>query len=152
MHYLTEAFLAAASMYHAAAHLKEKIGFFMMRAMVDNTFLTPPAQLIPSQHMQKAADLSQWAVGRGQNWLLNTMQKHGQSGGVKPDFKKGFIEFVQTALPLLARVNWTSPAVIGTAFAAVAIAASYSLAGTHGADLLGTVYSSTQRTPVLAKN
>lgn len=152
MHYLTEAFSAAASMYHAAVHLTDKAGYFMMRAMVDNTFLTPPAQLIPSQHMQKATDLCQWAVGRGQNWLLNTMQQHGQSGGVKPDLKRGFIEVAQTAMPLLSRINWASPAVVGTAFAVVAIAASYSLAGTQGADLLGTIYSSTQRTPVLAKN
>lgn len=152
MHYLTEAFSAAASIYHAAVNLRHTAGCFMMRAMVDNTFLTPPAQFIPSKNMQKATDLCQWAVGRGQNWLLNTLQENGQNGGVKPDFKRGAIETAQAALPLLSRINWASPIMLGSLFAAAAIVASYTLAGTHGADLLGSFYSSTQRTHGLTKN
>lgn len=154
MYYLTEAFSAAASMARAAANFQDQIGCFMMRAMTDSAFLTPSTQFIESRNMQGAADIYQWAVGRGQNWLINTLQENGQNGGVKPDFKRGFIDIVRPALPFLARVNWTSPAVLVTAFAAAAIATAYTL-GTghhhHGADLIGSLYSSTQRGPQLGK-
>jgi len=160
---LGQAFALAGSCHHTISQTcnflhdtYDRMGCAVWRAMMDDQYLSLQTTAQDSKAYRETASLYDWGKKQVASWVYETLAEKGASGdvGPKPDIKPGLMNVaqatVQTAGPYLARVNWTSPLMIGALCLTAAFAYAITHTGTsHGmaVDTLATIYGSKPSAP-----
>lgn len=125
---LSAAFRVGVAPFQHIANFYDRAGFFAMRALIDDGFITIRDDDISSPHLRKAADLFNKNGGLLQEKLFKGIADTYAGGNVgpKPDFKKPLLRIGEILLSNVSRMNVGQAAIItlsvGAGLAAMYIA------------------------------
>lgn len=119
---LKEAFTRASRGLDLLCDTFDRAGFYIWRAMTDETFLSMGHVPFKSNTLRDAADTCDWAKGRVQNYIYKDILNKGITGNVgpKPNYKPLLSKAFGAAAPHIARLHVANPAVMALSIAVIA--------------------------------
>lgn len=127
--FLRKAFVLAATSCEKISQTYDQIGFWTMRLLMDDQFLSISKKDIQSPTARKATDFYEWGKGNAQQALFSHYYKTGTTSdvGPKPDIKPGLFKAAQSLALYLPKMGITPQSALMALGAATAIVATYLL-------------------------
>lgn len=127
--FLRKAFDFAHNSFGTMILVRDHIGCFTMRLMIDESLFDLRPERLESPLQRRAATLYGWGMDKAQEMVFDQMDKKICAGDFspKPDIKPGLIKLAKAGLPYVYKWGLTQPAMITVIGAAAVGLAGYAL-------------------------